>query len=643
MSKGAIAFAAGFGTGYLNQTRQDKLDAERKEDRDMRKQEFDAQQEERDRTKKNLAEMVAANKTATVNTDGAVVDNLSTKPVVYEDANVAASDLRQDQRLRAAATPTQSAAPGADYEDQFNTIAQPSATASGTGQGTERMPVQNDPVAGQIPMAKDNAMPLSQAVSASQSAATAPAMRKAITVNGTEYTNPSDANAAAKSWNDGRAQRISNTLYSQGRPVEAMTMEANVKAAKVSDMALANAQWQDDLGTAMRGGHEGIAAMVTKSDATALSGKTAKALSNGDGTVTYALVDAQGKAEPIPGLTFPDTANGAIQAAYMLDKGITPKDRLAHSMAVTKEAREGRLSDAHVLYYGKAGDAMVTKADATAEKVGNGVDRMSESDKQQAAAIDKRITFIQDEKTKGRISGVFDENSPAAKQINADLAQLTLARRQITSRYADNVAQSDPAGIRKPATATPTPSSGVAAGTPKSAVTITTSDAKQGQIEILNQEVATAQSRLGKPDASPEEKKRAQADLDSLGRELQRLGATPKTNPIKLQPAGGIGQAPANSTPTPAAAVKPATPVTEAVAAPVAAGVGEVLDTARLNSKQAQSRLNSFGLRQQAQDPEGFSKAKAAVLATQKIRQKAEMDYMQSVGDIRPAMLAPRL
>jgi hypothetical protein len=221
MGKGALAFATGFGAGYLKQTQQNKLDAERQEDRDQIKRENADRQEERDRLKKERNELVEAGKTATVNENSAMVEGLSTKPVMYENADVASSDLRQDRRMReSAANPPAAAAPEQTYEQSFNQIAGGGAEVVTPADPTTERPVAGVALTGAAAPAA-SAAPLTTATQAA-----APSMRKTLSVNGKEYADRESADAAAKTFNDGRGQRITQALYGQGEPGKAMQMDA---------------------------------------------------------------------------------------------------------------------------------------------------------------------------------------------------------------------------------------------------------------------------------------------------------------------------------------------------------------------------------------------------------------------------------
>lgn len=93
-----LALAAGVGAGYMGAERQKDLDAERKEDRQLRKQQVDNQQDEFDQKKKLRISLADAARPVTVNDAGATLD-VSGKPVAYDDAGVANSDFRQARSM----------------------------------------------------------------------------------------------------------------------------------------------------------------------------------------------------------------------------------------------------------------------------------------------------------------------------------------------------------------------------------------------------------------------------------------------------------------------------------------------------------------------------------------------------------------
>ncbi|QNK66098.1 hypothetical protein [Variovorax sp. PAMC26660] len=127
-------------------------------------------------------------------------------------------------------------------------------------------------------------------------------------------------------------QRAVQAYRGLGQHDKAMALEQSTRAAELQNMQLADQRWKRDLGKAMRGGHAGLAQLATGSEAGAMAGMKVSVVPSADGkTVTYAALDKDGKASPIPGLpAFSNDQNGLVQAAWMLDQTITPEARMAH-------------------------------------------------------------------------------------------------------------------------------------------------------------------------------------------------------------------------------------------------------------------------------------------------------------------------
>lgn len=417
MGNGLAAFAAGFGSGYLNQTRQNKLDAERKEDRDMVKQDFADKEEERNRVKRERSEMSEAGKVATVNQDAAVVDGLSTKPVLYEDANVAAGDLRQDRRLRSASSQgygVNYAAPAADGQADAPTL-----------------PDRPEPPA--------------------------PSMKSAISVNGKQYGNSVEADMAAKTFNDGRTQRIADTLYKQGRPDTAMGIQS--ASMKLTDEQDAYARRLKDEGVldASKALRMGDGAAMT-----AAFNKGGQYKIQGDPVVTPEVRKIDGLGDvPTYNAKFnivgPDgkTREMNINSHDLSMQTMNYEKQYDAQLRGTKEVREGKLGEAHIRYYDGATENGKIKANAAADKVLMTVDKFEPSDQ---AAI-KSITNEKDRTHTAMMKGVADqsltETSPAYNILKKQYDSLTLQEQGIYKKYAPStpVAQ-DPLNLRAPAGST---------------------------------------------------------------------------------------------------------------------------------------------------------------------------------------------
>ena len=147
------------------------------------------------------------------------------------------------------------------------------------------------------------------------------------------FTDRPQAEAAAAKQNAPEAvnSRIIAAYRGAGQVDKAMQVEGNMCTAEVQKMQLADAKWRRDLSVAMQSGLQGLAELATNSEAGPMAGMKVQLIPGVDGKVTFGALDADGKVQPIPGLpSFTNDQNGITQAAFMLDKNITPEARLAH-------------------------------------------------------------------------------------------------------------------------------------------------------------------------------------------------------------------------------------------------------------------------------------------------------------------------
>ena len=277
-------------------------------------------------------------------------------------------------------------------------------------------------------------------------------------------------------------------------------------------------------------------------------------------------------------------------------------------LKVSKESREGResnskigLQGAQANYYESAAGAK----DATAAKPI--AEKMSEPDKMAFASINKQRETITTAMTKAQAEGSWDENSPGAKQLKTKLAALTMQESQLVGKYGDGAgAAPDPLGMRKPA----------AGG--RQSQPVQPGSAKSGQVDILNQEWAKAQSQLASA-KTPEEKTRAQGDLTALSREFSNLKASPPGAATNMATGGAIAApaAPARTAAPPVAAPVAAAPAAPAPAAPakkpnLAAAMGATTGNATIDKIVAEKAP----VVQAAAD--GITKAKALLASAAK-------------------------
>ncbi|MFZ6658119.1 hypothetical protein [Undibacterium sp. TJN19] len=100
MANGALAFLAGLGSGYLNESRrqedkerQDKFDQIRLDEAERNKSDWDFKEKPR----RDIAK--AAQDGGPVVDDAQVVSGLATNPSKYQDKDLAASDVRGGNRI----------------------------------------------------------------------------------------------------------------------------------------------------------------------------------------------------------------------------------------------------------------------------------------------------------------------------------------------------------------------------------------------------------------------------------------------------------------------------------------------------------------------------------------------------------------
>lgn len=168
-------------------------------------------------------------------------------------------------------------------------------------------------------------------------------------VQGKGFQDRAAADAAAQALNTPEAvgSRIAQTYREHGAPDKAMAMEASTRSAESAKIELADKRWKRDLGTAMRGGHDGLAGLASASEAGPMAGLQVKAVPSEDGkTVTYSAANKEGVFQPIPGLPqFSNDERGLTQAAFMLDRTIDPAARMTHYDAAEQRDRAQKNAD----------------------------------------------------------------------------------------------------------------------------------------------------------------------------------------------------------------------------------------------------------------------------------------------------------
>lgn len=258
MSKNAIAFLAGLGSGYLKQSQLQDEQARQDEDRRMKREKHDADmQEVADRRRKDKA-LADAGATVAVNEDAATLDT-SGKTTVYDNADVAGSDYRQARQMQEqTGAPVTAEAP----KKVFAAAGLPYDTKAG-------------------------------------------AQAAADTANAPEAR---------------RARQIA-ALDGIGKPLEAQQLQSAVTTNKAQAMQLSQAEegaardkmFRETATLIARGGWGSIPELYKRYD----DGKDAKVIEDGKGGATVIQIDADGK--ELGKVVFPDLQQFMISQLPRLD------------------------------------------------------------------------------------------------------------------------------------------------------------------------------------------------------------------------------------------------------------------------------------------------------------------------------------
>lgn len=298
-------------------------------------------------------------------------------------------------------------------------------------------------------------------------------------VAGQAYADRTAADAAAQKQNAPEAvnSRVAGAHRAAGQFDKAMAIESGDRQAELQKMQLADQRWKRDLGTAMRGGHDGLAQLATTSEAGPMKGMKVQVIPSADGkTVTYGAIDADGKVAPIPGLPqFSNDQNGLIQAAWMLDRTIDPAARMAHLDQQNERERSQKNADrsfdqSERHFNTNAGFAAraADRADATGQRQ----DRLADvqiakanielSDAQRSAKIPpavkmqveslrKEADTINTAVVKAQADGTWDANNPNAKALLERQAIVNAKISKALTPYIErDTGAADPFGLKKP-------------------------------------------------------------------------------------------------------------------------------------------------------------------------------------------------
>lgn len=476
MGLGLASFIAGAGSGYMGAQRQSELDGERKADRAMRKEEFDAKMEEVNAAKGLRLSLADAARPASTIDGTAVTDGSGNRSLYKTAPDAAALDSMQaesDMRAEQAGKPA-------------TPLSLASARGLSAGKGASRI-----------------------------------------------YTDGAEADKAMAGYNtpESVAQRQGQALRLAGKPVEALDLEQKQAAITDKQREYAKRLKDENVSGAMRAFRSGDAKQMAT-----IFNATGEFKLDGDPVMTQEERDIGGRKIPTYNakvrLVGPDgkvkeqTFNSYDLSMQMLpwEKYLDAETKMADTTSKISK-REGDVDNAlkRIELTGQLGEARLAAQQVKGDGNIGREERLRYTSLFQDAGrrvgeAQKTLSTL----TSGPNSMMFsmavkrDPNGPEAQQL-AELRSTIKTHSDERSMYQGLLAGSQGGG----SPAANSPSVKPAAGTQA------TRDG--GRLEILNAELATAQQRLASGDT------RAQGDIDALQREI---GGTRAPSLADARPAG---------------------------------------------------------------------------------------------------------
>ncbi|CAN7467802.1 transglycosylase SLT domain-containing protein [Variovorax sp. LjRoot175] len=292
----------------------------------------------------------------------------------------------------------------------------------------------------------------------------------ALRVGGKDFSNRAEAEAELARQNspEAQTQRVAQAYRSAGQVEKAMALESGDRQGELQKMQLADQRWKRDLGTAMRKGHAGLAELATNSEAGPMAGLKVQPVISEDGkSVTYAALDKDGKAAPIPGLPqFSNDERGLVQAAWMLDRTIDPSARMAHYDQQEQRDRAQKNSDRSYEQSERHFNTTSARADRTEDRQGRLADtqirtaELSLKDAERSAKIPpavkmqvegwrKEADTINAAVIKAQADGTWDVNNPNAKTLIERQAVVNARISKALTPYVErDTGAADPFGLK---------------------------------------------------------------------------------------------------------------------------------------------------------------------------------------------------
>jgi hypothetical protein len=445
---------------------------------------------------------------------------------------------------------------------------------------------------------------------------------------------PDQANAAVAAANTPEAMRARQLAVLQKQsPEKAAILQAHDLSLKNTQMDVANKEFDSAASAAAAKGWDAFGKFMDDSQADNSKGKW---VPSADGKTMQAYkMGPDGTLQP-SGLIFENSPKGLAEAATFVSKQVPITAKLKHYMDVKEADRKEGHDQATERYQDRmAGVAEQNAATnekfredmgaAATTKAGKGVvERMTEVDKLTFTDLNKQRETINNEITKARAQGMWNDKDPGAQQLLTQQNALGMRAQALIKKYDTDGSSGapDPLGVRKPPAAAKPASTLGATGptnaaergmqaavklTPAEEARDAANNATPGNLAELDAEIA----RTTNPDTK-----------QILLAERTKLTSTPPTRMAAVAPPPAAPPVAA-----PAAVAPPAVAPKPAVAVPPLEAAGQKLDAARAALATATQTLQTFGLRQRSQNPEGYRAAVAAAQAAKTARDEAEVTY----------------
>ena len=432
-----------------------------------------------------------------------------------------------------------------------------------------------------------------------------------MSVLGTNYSDRASADAAAAKANtsQARATRMADAYDQAGMPDKASTMRMNSMQTEKAGLELDQARetkidsdYNRDL---MRrvGDFASLESFVNDSPGDGEGGAVkVKFLPSADGkTMQVVRLGEDGKQSPTQ-YQFQNDQTGLVTAMYMLSRGTSTKDKLAHLQSIAKDKVDADYKGGMLGIAKQNADTAQQNANTNEQWRRDQVDvqrdkvnatrkdplaKMPEHVKIQYQGLTKRVTDLEGEISKAELGGMAD---PAAiGRVKAQKATLQLQAQQLLRRYTDE-APADPLGLRT------SPAAGGASDAPGGATRI---DPKvqaardKDRLSILQTELTTARQAVQNA-ADPTARARAVGDVAALEREIagqQRRAPAARAEARMAAAPAAPGAAPA--APAPAAAPAQSPTALQAVESRIRANLEPLAQRVRQARAQMQAVAQS--------------------------------------------------